>query len=198
MKRKAAEEEFRELIKSLGGDWQKYRDLMFCKYCGKEQWKADEKPDFQFTIKGRSYLCEVKQSNKAWVFTDKEGSGIRNIQRQELDRWEKEHNPCFLFISLGPGPAPHNRSAWLVPWGEWKIIEQQLLEKGQKSLARIAARNIGAIDLLWKWELVWKKGEGIWSIPPNHDFYKLVGGLSDSKNENTFSKKEKSLYITTI
>ena len=99
---------------------------------------------------------------------------MREIQRRELDRWEAEHNPCFLFLTLGAGRAPSARSAWLIPWQDWKDIEAALVLKRQSSLSRESRRNPGALDLLRPWELGWSRGG--WSIPAGHPFRHILGG----------------------
>lgn len=167
------------MIKSHGMDWEKYRDVMICQFCGKRQWKANEKPDFVIYRKGSAYLAEVKQSDDGWRYADEEGEGIRKIQRDELDRWETTHNPCFLFLVLGAGRAPKGRSAWLIPWSHWKLVEENLRDFfQQKSIARESKRNIGADSLLMKYETLWNKGG--WTIPDKHIFWDLTGGLNGS------------------
>ena len=129
MRRKQSEQEFRNLMKRCGIWWHKYRDVIFCRFCGQQQWKDSELPDFMIVWQGRAYLVECKQANAAWHFTDAKGSGIREIQRRELDRWEAEHNPCFLFLTLGAGRVPAARSAWLIPWKDWKDLEASLAQQ---------------------------------------------------------------------
>jgi hypothetical protein len=174
MRRKQPEIEFRNLMKRCGIWWHKYRDVIFCRFCGQQQWKDSELPDFMIVWQGRAYLVECKQANAAWHFTDAKGSGMREIQRRELDRWEAEHNPCFLFLTLGAGRAPVARSAWLIPWKDWKDLEIVLTQKRQSSLSREGKRNPGALDLLRPWELAWSKGG--WSIPEGHAFRHILGG----------------------
>jgi hypothetical protein len=177
MHRKQSEEEFRTTMKRYGIWRHKYRDVMTCKFCQRRQWKDAELPDFMIVWQGRAYLVECKQSNAYWNFTDADGEGLREIQRRELDRWEADHNPCFLFISLGSGRAPLERSAWLIPWSEWKAIEAILTRRGQHSLSRQSKRKVGALDLLKPWELAWNRG--FWTIPPDHVFRQILGGICE-------------------
>jgi hypothetical protein len=162
------------------GIWRrKYRDVMTCQFCHRRLWKDDEMPDFMIVWQGCAYLVECKQSTTYWNFTDADGEGIRHIQRREMDRWEAVHNPCFLFLTLGSGRAPGSRSAWIIPWSEWKTIETTLTRRGQHSLARVSQRNVGALDLLKPWELSWSRGK--WVVPPDHVFRQIVGGIYETE-----------------
>jgi len=179
MHSKQSEEEFRTMMKRHGIWWHKFKDLWFCKFCHREQYKDDSMPDYMVVLDGNAYLVECKQSERYWNFADEKGAGIRTIQRQALDQWEAEHNFCFLFIVLGDGRAPKYRSAWLIPWMKWKPIEKELAEQGQRSLLRETKRNKGALELLKEWQVTWE--EGGWTIPEGHDFWRLTGGINHAK-----------------
>ena len=70
---------------------------------------------------------------------------------------KRDHNPCWLFLILGAGRVPYGHSAWLMPWSEWKKIERRLIESNQKPLRRETKQNIGALELLYNWNVVFSK-----------------------------------------
>lgn len=174
MKKKVSENEFKDMVKCHGFDWHKYPDAHYCPFCGMLEWKSDKMPDFEIVSHGRKTLVEVKQSSKDgyWNFSNEE-AGIRDIQRNELDRYEKKHGiPTWLFVVLGTGRAPKGRSAWLIPWKDYKQIEKELLAKGQRSIARDTKRNIGGLEAYEGYMVWWKKGG--WTIPDLHPFWRIM------------------------
>ena len=186
MKKKVSETEFKSMMAHYGLWARKFRDVWACQYCHMLQYKSDAMPDYMIVREGQSYLVEVKQSNTYWNFSDTEGSGIRDIQRRTMDEWEEEHNPCWLFLVLGAGRVPRGRSAWLIPWNTWKDIQNKLGAYNQRTLGRETKRNVGALELLSEWNVVWSKTYRGWTIPENHIFWDTTGGFI--KNDRPVKK----------
>lgn len=127
MKKKASEAEFKRIMSHYDACARKFRDVCTCQFCHRLQFKSDALPDYMIVRDGQSYLVEVKQSNEHWSFTDRDGIGIRDIQRRTMDAWEEEHNPCWLLLVLGAGRVPDGHSEWVLSWSEWKKIERRLI-----------------------------------------------------------------------
>lgn len=135
--------------------------------------------DGEFVYKSVKTVVEVKQSenrSNRWNFADPE-KGIRGNQVDLLDHWEQEHSMPFVFIVLAVENhrAPKNRGAFLVPWRDWKIIEQYLLTQVQKSIRLRGGRMNTAEDTLAAYQLDWAKKTEChpsgWALPLAHPFH---------------------------
>jgi len=78
---------------------------------------------------------------------------------------EKHHS--WLFLEIGEKPAPNGRSAFMIPWWDFKSVEREMKQIGQKSVGKLSKRNMGADDMFQLWRLDWIKGVG-WYPPTIH------------------------------
>ncbi len=111
MKKKVSDAAFKRIMPHYDVLARMFRDVWFCQFCHRPQYKSDALPDYMIVRSGQSYLVVVKQSNEHLSFADRDGAGIRDIQRRTMDAWEEEHNPYWLFIVLCAGRVPDGHSA---------------------------------------------------------------------------------------
>lgn len=187
MQKKASENEFKDFCKRRGYAWHKFADILMCPACFNTIWQSNRMPDFEVTYRGLKTLAEVKQGSGeygAWNFSS-ENSGIRPIQREALDAWlETQGVMPWIFLVLGEGRAPKGRGAFLIPWGDWKRIEQGLLAKGQHAIRLEGGRKESAVDTLFRYRLDWCTSTDAhpsgWDLSWGHPFFQFehVANLS--------------------
>jgi hypothetical protein len=123
--------------------------------------KAETLPDFFIAF---DYIyVEGKGATDSWNWK----SSITPTQEKVC----LEHE-SWLFLEMGTGRAPNGRSAWLLPWTTWKVIEKNLEDLGFASIiyeGTERSRNPVAGSVLLGYELEWL--DGSWSIPEHHQFF---------------------------
>lgn len=167
MKRKQAEQDFREMTKHYSFGRHKYGDARYCVHCGKVLPKSERMPDYSMWLVFTYIECKNSDNTGKWDWVELLPDGDSKFQREFLTE-----NGGWLFITLGEGRAPRGRGAWLVSWDTWaKSIEPELLKREQRSLRKKSKRSshVGADELLDGYDLLWDKGH--WLIPLGHPFW---------------------------
>lgn len=118
--------------------------------------------------------CKNSDNTGRWNWADDIGpEGKRKLQRDWL---EQSSAGGWLLIELGDKPAPNGKSAYLVPWGKWKAIEQVLNDNEMKSIRKETKGNRpGGDELLHDYKLEWETNTG-WLIPKGHIWWKALRG----------------------
>ena len=181
MQKKQSESDFAKMMGELqrktdGFIWaHKWADIRFCPHCHGMLYKTENNVDYQLVVGPYVGLVECKQDSLRFSFADPE-KGIRNNQRELLNKAESFSRKSWLFLELGDGRAPKAREAWLIPWVYWVFIEQTIFQNNnRKSIAwKKSKRSEGANteDLLKLWKLEWVQNEGF-KIPKDHIFWEI-------------------------
>jgi hypothetical protein len=185
---KQSERRLVEIAKYYGYGWRRYGDvkravcmechttIKTCPVCRKDLFlpKTEKMPDYLIAPIETGVECKNNDSTGKWNWANDIGpEGKRVLQRQWF-----ENSPMggWLLIELGTKPAPKGKSAYLVPWGVWKSIEQMLLSKGMMSIRKETRKERpGADEFLSDYRLEWKKSFG-WTIPKGHIWWKAYWG----------------------
>jgi len=177
--RKRNEGEFGSAMRSLGYWAYKGRDrgfiscptchrpIMQCPHCKGSLLlnKAMTMPDF--IVARNWFYVEAKQGGESWDIKD-----FTPTQITVMNEHARKGGEGYLFLELGTGRAPAGRSAWLVPWSMWLVIQEEMLQNGQSSLRfeqTARSRMPLAKYTLQNFELEWK--DGGWTIPSSHVFW---------------------------
>lgn len=169
---KVAESEFAALCSRYNiwcHKWQNI-EVVKCPFCGKVHnlFKSTKNPndkrpdDQQETIVdyevfiGSAPLwveCKGRHNTTSWPFSD-----MTTKQRNFLHSWTERGVMSCVFLLIGPGDAPRDRWAFLVPYLRFKETCNRLIEGEIKSLNwKVALQE-------WSfYQLDWNKGE--WAIP---------------------------------
>lgn len=123
--------------------------------------KAEKKPDFLIALDYR--FVEAKGAGDSWHFD----GDFRPNQREFMDKNEKY---SWIFVEIGEGNAPEGKKAFLVPWKDWKEIEQKLLDRDMKSVVfqSTARSRVLSVDDVFHIGYVLKWEKGTWTIPQDH------------------------------
>ena len=175
MNKKDSEKRLGTMMRSYGYFTHKWRDrgyiscphchrlVMRCPNCHGDLLlpKAQTLPDF-LVAPVYTYI-ECKQAEESWSLTD-------FTENQEKLLAEEPHS--WLFLLIGPGPAPRKQQAYLINWLSFTHkrnaadIKSVRFEESPRSRAPLA------ITLFNNAVLEWEKGEG-WKIPMGHLWWSL-------------------------
>lgn len=171
MSRKIGEEFFRAIAKHHAWYWHKYGDVRYCMNCHQPLPKSENAPDFAVGFLHTWVEAKNSDASDTWRWTEIAEDGARANQR----KWLLE-NKGWLFIVLGPGPAPGKRSGYLIPFHTWvEEIEPILIDQRLMSIRRDAyGKRPGADQYLARWRLDWEKGGFV--IPPLHEWWRVLKG----------------------
>jgi hypothetical protein len=129
-------------------------------------------PDYTVMVPPFGFFVEVKSAATNLALAE-----ITPRQRDWLDEFAAiSYLWLFMGTSINARAAP--RRAWLIPWPQWRRVEARLAAHGLKGLPcdlphRRDHRALGlsAQQLLKRFALEWQ-GNGAWTIPPAHPFWK--------------------------
>ena len=156
------------------------RDAVICPRCHAKILPEGSRPDIM--VMGVAVEVKVFKGNR-WNFKK-----LRAGQRAYLDWFANTGRPAFLALGTTEEKAgsKDGRRLWCVPWLRWKIVEDLLVQKGEKSIIihaegahKKAFRDSGldAVNLLRDWELDWA-GRRTWLFP--NDLLGQPGPATDS------------------
>lgn len=157
------------MMRSLGYYVHKWGDVRYghCPKCNTffPLPKAEKKPDFLIALQYR--FIEAKGAGNSWHFD----GDFRPNQREFMDANE---DLSWIFVEIGEGKAPKGKKAFLLPWKNWKIIEDKLLKENMKSIIFESTEKsrVFTVDSVFdiSYCLVWENG--LWNIPQEHIWWK--------------------------
>ncbi len=143
-----------------------------------EDVEAGGHPDYIVLVPPFGFFVEVK-------------SALANFPLAELTARQREWLGDYvdivwlwLFMGTSIGARERPRRAWLVPWRKWLAVEAQLGASGLKGLPYDQPhqrahrdRGLSACQLLKRYALEWA-GDGTWTIPASHVFWRRPHRLS--------------------
>ena len=172
----------------LWGQWPiTTRDAYVCPFCKKKVLPKGSRPD----IMVMSVAVEVKVfKGNRWNFKK-----LTAGQRAYLDWFANTGRPAFLALATTEGRAgsKEGRRLWFVPWLRWRVVEDLLVQQGEKSIivhARDAHEKafrdsfLDADTMLENYEMTWA-GDRTWLFPEE-----LMGQPGPSTDSAYFQERK--------
>lgn len=147
-----------------------HRPIFMTKHTDNRDKDGSESIVDYFAFTGENFIwVECKQAETAFSFKD-----INPKQRGFLDSWEQRGVNTYLFLFMSP--ESRVSSAFLIPWREWKKLEEEMVSAGRLSIPYTenqlkSSRVYNACTTLQPFALNYVRGEG-WKFPPDHPFLK--------------------------
>lgn len=162
MQRKKNEAELGTMMRFYKFYAHKFGDMRYCPFCHSLLPKAEKKPDYLVSFD--HIIVEAKYGGERWAWST-------SITPNQYELMPVAGNKAWLFLEMGEGNAPKGRSAYLVPWDDWILIQKSFEEKGFKSLVYKSAGRSRNPDCtcIEKYACTWNKGH--WEIPVEHVFW---------------------------
>ena len=129
MQRKESESRLAKMMHHYNAWLHKWPDVMVCRNCHYKIYESFRHVDYLAIVGNHPINIEAKEGKDGFPWANEE-IGIRPIQRQIMDDWEKWGVESWLFILLGNGSLPMGKAAYLVDWGSWKILEEEMRLEG--------------------------------------------------------------------
>lgn len=133
--------------------------------------EEDGHPDYIVLVPPFGFFIEVKSAVANFALSE-----ISPRQREWLDEYAAI-SYLWLFMGTAINARSTPRRAWLVPWPQWRRVEDRLAAQGLRGLPcdqphRREHRELGlsAQTLLKHFALEWQ-GSGAWTIPAAHPFW---------------------------
>jgi hypothetical protein len=170
---------------------EKKPDMSKCWKCGAPRFEKKAKDgddreikasrvDYLLGIGDRYCWVECKSGEESFAWADDEngsGTGIRTGQRVWMNDYTERGVTSWIFLTLGPGPAPKKREAWLIRWENWLIIEGVLQQQEMKSIPwqvnRMHSSVTNVHDCFKEYQLIWLANIG-WVMPEGHPMTKVL------------------------